>query len=97
MTEDIPVAQQGLEQGVRRGVAEGTADRQAGTGPEQERAEGRGRAGPLDVDVTEASEAKKRHGQAHTLGPEAHSRPPLPWFSQQENEDNAGSQQAGMI
>ena len=92
-----PRGSAGLEQGVRRGVTEGKADRQAGTGPEQECAEWRGRAGPLDVDVTEASEAKKRHGQAHTLGPEAHSRPPLLWFPQQENEDNAGSQQAGTI
>ena len=25
------------------------------------------------LDVTEASETKKRHGQAHTLGPETHS------------------------
>lgn len=49
MTEDIHVVQQGLERGMRGEVKEGRADRRAGTGPEQGRAQQRGQAGPLDA------------------------------------------------
>lgn len=75
MTEDIPVVQQGLQQGARRGVTEGREGRAGKWEPGQSKSVPRGGAarGLWMLDVTEASEAKKRHGQAHTLGPEAHS------------------------
>lgn len=99
VTEDIHVVQQGLGAG-HEGRSDGGKSRQASrNGQSKGVSSGGAELGLWTLDVTEASEAKERHGSSSYIrwDPGGTLLTPLPWFPQQENEDNAGSQHRGTI